>query len=166
MKLDDTVSVHKHLESTPTAAFYVSSFVDYRGYDGLFRKCRIVLIDGHAYAAHLAISKHWMVNYINSHMEKSSRKRAEEALFMAHFNEGFARRHAAALKAIYDRLQLDYVVIDCAETTDGQLLLFEVDNAAIVHANDPMDVFPYKQPQMRKVFDAFRKMLGRAADSY
>jgi hypothetical protein len=28
-----------------------------------------------------------------------------------------------------------------------------------VHAMDPVDLFPYKQPQMRKVFGAFRQML-------
>jgi hypothetical protein len=28
-----------------------------------------------------------------------------------------------------------------------------------VHAMDPADIFPYKQPQMRKVFRAFRQML-------
>jgi hypothetical protein len=33
----------------------------------------------------------------------------------------------------------------------------------IVHAMDPPDMFPYKPPQMRKVFDAFRAMLQRAA---
>jgi len=32
----------------------------------------------------------------------------------------------------------------------------------IVHAIDPVDVFPYKQPQMRKVFAAFRAMLANA----
>jgi hypothetical protein len=28
-----------------------------------------------------------------------------------------------------------------------------------VHAMDPVGLFPYKQPQMRKVFRAFRQML-------
>jgi hypothetical protein len=42
---------------------------------------------------------------------------------------------------------------------DGSLLIFEIDNAAIVHALDDPDDFPYKRPQMRKVFAAFRDML-------
>jgi hypothetical protein len=29
----------------------------------------------------------------------------------------------------------------------------------IVHAMDSPEIFPYKPPQMRKVFDAFRAML-------
>jgi hypothetical protein len=28
-----------------------------------------------------------------------------------------------------------------------------------VHTVDPVELFPYKQPQMRKVFHAFRQML-------
>jgi hypothetical protein len=53
--------------------------------------------------------------------------------------------------------------VDCAETNNGSLLIFEADNTAVVHDMDPPDVFPYKLPQMRKVFDAFAAMLERRA---
>jgi glutathione synthase/RimK-type ligase-like ATP-grasp enzyme len=162
MKLDDATAVAKALEVIPAPEFYVASFIDYRGADGLFRKYRIVLIDGRPYASHLAISDHWMINYINANMEASPDKRAEEEAFMARFDEDFAVRHCAAFEAIQERLGLDYVVLDCAETSTGQLLLFEVDHAAIVHANDPVEIFPYKQPQMRKVFTAFQDLLFRS----
>ena len=78
---------------------------------------------------------------------------------MANFDNDFARRHAAAFRAIYERMGLDYLGIDCGETPTGELLIFEVDSNMIVHALDPADLFPYKQPQMHKVFDAFRTML-------
>jgi hypothetical protein len=58
---------------------------------------------------------------------------------------------------------LDYFGIDCAETPDGQLLIFELANAMIVHDMDPDDIFPYKQPAMEKVFGAFHEMLRRKA---
>ena len=45
---------------------------------------------------------------------------------------------------------------------DGSLLVFEADNTAIVHDMDPADIFPYKPPQMRKIFDAFAAMLVAA----
>jgi hypothetical protein len=96
-------------------------------------------------------------------MTESAVKREEEARFMAGFDEGFAARHAAALAAIAERVGLDYVAIDCGETPDGRLLVFEVDVAMIVHAMDPPALFPYKAPQMRKVFAAFRAMLGTRA---
>lgn len=163
MKLDSFVDTAHCLDTMAAPEFYVSPFVDYRSADGQFRKARVALIDGRPHAVHLAISDHWMVNFINSHPEMSPAKRAEEAAFMAGFDADFAQRHAAALAGIHERLQLDYVVLDCADAPDDRLLLFEVDSAAIVHANDPLDLYPHKLPQMRRVFQAFRDMLGRAS---
>ena len=60
-----------------------------------------------------------------------------------------------------ERIGLDYFTVDCAETRDGALLIFEADNTAVVHNMDPPDIFPYKPPQMRKIFDAFAAMLER-----
>lgn len=161
-KLDTPAAVSDYLQAMPQDAFFISRFIDYRGADGLFRKYRIVLIEGRPYVCHMAISGHWMIHYLNAGMTESAAKRAEEEHFMATFDEDFARRHAAALQAIYERMGLDYLGIDCGETPDGKLLIFEVDSNMIIHAIDPVDVFPYKQPQMRKVFAAFRAMLGNA----
>jgi glutathione synthase/RimK-type ligase-like ATP-grasp enzyme len=162
-KLDDRAAVAAYLEGRQEQEFYISPFVDYRGPDGLFRKYRIVLIDGRPYASHMAVSQHWMVHYLNAGMTESAAKRAEEARFMAAFDSDFAVKHEAALRAIAERVGLEYFAIDCGETPDGRLLLFEADVAMIVHAMDPPDMFPYKAPQMRKVFDAFHAMLHNHA---
>ena len=57
------------------------------------------------------------------------------------------------------RIGLPYLGIDCAETRDGRLLIFEVDNAMVVHAMDDPGRYPYKRPVMDKVFGAFEAML-------
>jgi hypothetical protein len=162
-KLDDASAVVNYLQGRPEEEFYISPFVDYRSADGLFRKCRIALIDGQPYACHMAVSQHWMVHYLNAGMTESAAKRDEEALFMATFDEDFAMRHKVALHAIAERVGLAYFAIDCGELPDGSLLLFEADVAMIVHAMDPPDMFPYKGPQMRKVFAAFAAMLRKYA---
>lgn len=162
-KLDTPAAVAAYLATRPESHFYISRFVDYRSRDGQFRKYRIVLIDGAAFLCHLGISDHWMIHYLNAGMAESAEKRAEEAACMDSFSEGFARRHAAAMQAICQRMGLDYLGIDCAETPDGQLLVFEVDTGMIVHDMDPPDIFPYKHAHMSKVFAAFRRMLERAA---
>ena len=161
-KIDTPAAIGGYLDGIADDEFHVSSFIDYRGSDGQFRKYRVVLIEGRPYASHMGISEHWMIHYLNAGMAESAEKRAEEERFMTGFDEGFARRHAAAFRAIQERMMLDYLVIDCAETPAGGLLIFEVDTGAVVHALDPVDIFPYKQPQMRKVFAAFRAMLGNA----
>ena len=158
-RLDGPDSVAAYLNHRPERAFYVAPFVDYRGPDGQFRKYRIVLIDGRPYACHMAISDRWVVHYLSAGMRENAEKRAEEAGFFATFDEDFVRRHHDALLSIARRLELEYVGIDCGETPAGDLLIFEVDSGMTVHAMDPVDIFPYKQPQMRKVFRAFRRML-------
>jgi hypothetical protein len=99
-----------------------------------------------------------MVHYVNAGMYEDAAKRAEEAEFMANF-EHFAERHRAALETIHQRLRLDYFCIDCAETQDGQLLIFEADHVMVVHAMDQEALFPYKQQHMRKAERAFRDFL-------
>lgn len=159
IKLDRPQAIPDYLKTMPEREFYISRFIDYRGRDGMFRKYRIALIDGQPFVCHMAISDHWIVHYLSAGMAESAEKRAEEARFMAQFDDGFARRHALALRTLNDRMGLDYLAIDCAETPEGNLLIFEIDNAMIVHAMDPVDIFPYKQAQMHKVFSAFRRML-------
>ncbi|MEI6268613.1 MAG: RimK family alpha-L-glutamate ligase [Methylococcaceae bacterium] len=158
-KIVDAVALDLYLQEHTNSEFYISRFIDYRGQDGLFRKYRIVLIEGQPFLCHLAISEHWMIHYLNAGMAESTEKRAEEAAVMSDFDTDFALRHAHAFLAINKRIGLDYLGIDCGETPDGQLLIFEVDSCMVVHAIDSVEIFPYKQAQMRKVFKAFRHML-------
>jgi hypothetical protein len=119
-------------------------------------------MDGKPYACHMAIADRWDIWYLNARMALSEEKRSEEARFMRDFDHGFAFRHRAALADVASRVGLDYFTIDCAENKGGELLIFEADNTAVVHNMDSPDVFPYKAPQMRKIFDAFAAMMQRA----
>lgn len=160
-KLDDRAALARYLDERQEQDFFISRFVDYCCDDGLFRKCRIVFVDGRPYACHMAVADRWDIWYLNAGMPHSASKRLEEETFMRTFDVGFARRHATALLGIAERVGLDYFIVDCAETRNGSLLVFEADNTAIVHDMDPPDVFPYKPPQMRMIFGAFAAMLER-----
>ncbi|ARJ65890.1 hypothetical protein WV31_09570 [Magnetospirillum sp. ME-1] len=164
-KLDAPSTIGLYLAAHPAEAYYLSSFVDYRGEGGMFRKYRIAMIDGKPYVCHMAVSDHWMIHYLNADMRESAEKRAEEARAFATFDEDFAARHAGAFAAMAERIGLDYFAMDCAETPEGELLVFEADTAMIVHAMDPPDIFPYKAPQMRRIFKAFQDMLRRVKQS-
>lgn len=166
-KLDGLREIESYLGERTEDEFYIAPFVDYRGKDGLYRKYRIALIDGRPYACHMAISQHWMIHYLNADMKTNAARRAEEAQFFATFETDFAIRHEVALEAIAKRTGLQYLPIDCGETPDGKLLVFETGTNMIVHSMDPPDLFPYKRPQMEKVFGAFQSMLrsvSRGAD--
>jgi glutathione synthase/RimK-type ligase-like ATP-grasp enzyme len=162
-KIDDPIAMGRYLGERQEQEFFISRFVDYESHDGQFRKYRIVVVDGRPYACHLAIADRWDIWYLNAGMSQSSSKRLDEETFMRTFDKGFAERHRSALAGMIGRIGLDYFTVDCAETRDGSLLIFEADNTAIVHNMDPPEIFPYKAPEMQKVFEAFAAMLHRRA---
>ncbi|OKO85776.1 hypothetical protein [Bradyrhizobium sp. AS23.2] len=164
-KLDDHSALANYLTDRQEQEFFVARFVDYSSPDGLFRKYRLAVVDGKPYACHMAIADRWDIWYLNAYMAFSVEKRAEEAAFMLDFDDAFAARHRAALSEMSRRLGLEYFTVDCAENQNGELLIFEADNTAVVHNMDPPDVFPYKPPQMRKIFAAFTAMLSRHAEA-
>ena len=159
-RIAGTDDLADYLSRVDEDEFFLSCFIDYCGADGFFRKMRVALIDGEPFACHMGVSSHWMIHYLNAGMYEEAWKREEEGRFMADFSD-FVRRHRMALRAIFQRTRLDYVCIDCAETPDGRLLVFEIDHAMVVHAMDPEDLFPYKQVHMLKVKNAFREFLLR-----
>lgn len=164
-KVDDAAALAQYLAGSEATDFYLSRFVEYRSADGLYRKYRVVLVDGKPYLGHLGISPRWMVHYLNADMAENAANRAEEAEQMRDFDGGFGGRHAAAFAEIHRRVGLDYLVMDCAETADGQLLVFEGDTCGVIHAMDPEDLYPYKPAYMRRIFTAFQDMLRRKAFS-
>jgi glutathione synthase/RimK-type ligase-like ATP-grasp enzyme len=159
VRLDDAAGVTQYLAERIEQEFFVARFVDYASADGLFRKYRVVFIGGRPYACHMAIADRWDIWYLNAGMALSAEKRSEEERFMRDFDHDFARRHGGALAAVASRVGLDYFTIDCAENKNGELLIFEADNTAVVHNMDSPEVFPYKPLQMRKIFEAFAAML-------
>jgi hypothetical protein len=162
-RIADQNELRAYLSERSETEFFISPFVDYASDDGMFRKYRIVMVDGKAYPCHMAIADEWKVWYLNADMATSVPHRLEEALFMEHFDQDFSIRHAGALTRMSAELGLDYVTIDCAETRDGDLLIFEADNTAIVHDMDPPNVYPYKSASMQKIFRAVQTMLYRRA---
>lgn len=159
-RITSATELADYLKEVASADFFVSRFVDYSSQDGQFRKYRIAMLRGEPFICHMAISSDWMVHYVNAGMYESAEKRAEEGLFMQNFTS-FATRHQAALSAIYEHLQLDYLCIDCAETPDGKLLVFEIDHIMAVHAMDSASLFPFKAGQIAKLQRAFEQYLYR-----
>ncbi len=162
-KLDDAQALAAYLAGRQEQDFFVARFVDYVSPDGFYRKYRLAMVDGKPYACHMAIAERWDIWYLNADMAFSEEKRAEEAVFMFDFDHAFAARHKSALEEMSGRVGLDYFIVDCAENQNRELLVFEADNTAVVHNMDPTAVFPYKPPQMRKIFAAFTSMLSRHA---
>lgn len=157
-RVDDVNALRRYLDHVAATDFFVAPFIDYQSPDGHYRKFRIALVNGNAFAVHMAVSEHWMIHYLNAGMYENAEKRQEEAAFMKDF-EAFINRHQPALSAIAERMGLDYVCLDGAETQTGELLIFEIDHVMVVHAMDPVELFPYKQEPIQKIRMAFRQLL-------
>jgi hypothetical protein len=162
-KIESTAGLAEYLIFSFESSYFVTAFVDYRSADGLYRKYRVAFIDRQPHLCHMASSQNWMVHYLNAGMTESADKRADESQAMACFDTTFAARHREAFAALHERLPFDYYSIDCSELTDGRLLMFEADTAAIIHLMDAEDMFPYKHSHMRRVFDSFGDMLRQRA---
>ncbi len=152
---------HAYLANVAAPELYVSEYADYCSEDGYFRKYRIIFIDGEPYPFHLAISPRWMVHYYNAPMSEHRWMRDEEHRFLARMGDVFHGELAAALREVAARLALDYVGIDCAIDRSGRLLLFEADNALIVHLLDDPALFGYKREYVPRLFGALDAMVRR-----
>jgi hypothetical protein len=96
-KIDDREALAHYLDRRQEQDFFISRFIDYSSDDGLFRKYRVVFVDGKPFACHMAIADRWDIWYLNAGMSANADKRLEEETFMRTFDIGFARRHHAAL---------------------------------------------------------------------
>jgi len=158
-RIDQPGALKTYLAGQTSNSFFLAPFIDYRSADKQYRKYRIVFINGEPFLCHMAISSAWMVHYLNAGMAENAAKRREEAQVMADFKENFCVRHGKAFAGLVQAINLDYFGIDCAETAEGQLLIFEVANAMVVHAMDPAAIYPYKAANMQAAFHAFQALL-------
>ncbi|KPC54225.1 ATP-grasp domain-containing protein [Amantichitinum ursilacus] len=157
-RIADDAGLAAYLAQAPQAEFYIAPFMDYRSADGQFRKYRVLLLRGEPFACHMAISSDWMIHYVNAGMYEEAAKRAEEAQWMRNF-AAFAQRHAGVWHELFQRSGLDYLAIDCAEMPSGELLIFEIDHAMVIHAMDSDTLFPHKQDCIALARDAVRHYL-------
>ena len=160
-RIDGDAQRAAYAARTESELLYVAPFVDYRGADGYFRKYRIIFIDGEPFPFHLAVSPNWMVHYYNAPMTEHQWMRDEERAFLASLDSVFSGVLAEALRETAERLALDYVGIDCAIGRDGSLLVFEADNAVLVHLLDDPVIFDYKHRYVPRITAALDTMVRR-----
>lgn len=160
-RIDDTNGLGTYLDRVVTDAFFVSPFIDYSSSDGMFRKYRIVYVDGVPYPVHLAISPNWMIHYYNAPMAEHEWMRDEESRFLADMNVVFGGALKESIDGVATAVGLEYFGIDCTVGRDGRLLVFEADPAMLVHTTDPVELFPYKQQYVPRIYRAIEAMIDK-----
>jgi tetratricopeptide (TPR) repeat protein len=160
-KLESIEDLAGFLAQRPGADHYVTEYVDYASGDGHFRKYRFIFVGEQILPYHLAIGNGWKVHHLSTDMAHQPWMQQEEAVFLADPTSVFDATHFQALRAIRERIGLDYFGIDCGLDSDGNLLVFEVNASMLVH--DDIQDFPYKDPFVRAIKAAFGAMLQSRA---
>jgi len=143
---------------------YMIQYLDYRSADGLFRKYRMLFVDGRPFAYHQAISGHWLVHHDTAGMDHDAERRAEEARFLADPAAMLGERGMAAIAAVGQALDLDYCGADFALLADGRILVFEANATMLAHFEDPAGLYAHKNTYVAAIADAFQALLqARAA---
>lgn len=159
--------VQAYLAEHPDDEFFVAPFIDYRSADGLWRKFRVVFVDGTPMPFHMAIHDDWAVWYYNAGMDRDAGKRVEEARFLTDLSAVFPPPAMRALHDIAARIGLDYFGLDCGLMPDGRLVVFELETGMIVHDRPEGEIFSYRQLPARRILTAVTAMIDAriAADA-
>ncbi|MDA8384130.1 MAG: tetratricopeptide repeat protein [Betaproteobacteria bacterium] len=151
------------LKALPGEEWLAAEFLDPQTPDGLFRKYRVMAIDGALYPLHLAVSRHWKVHYFSSDMAQSPQHRAEEAAFLGDFAAHLGAGVVRTLHAIARVLDLDYCGIDFCVDHAGRVMLFEA-NATMTIVPPTQDAqWDYRRSAVQAALHAARVMFRKRA---
>jgi tetratricopeptide (TPR) repeat protein len=160
-KIESLDELARFLARRPDNDHYVIEYVDYASSDGHFRKYRFIFVGEEVLPCHLAIGNDWKVHHVSTDMANQPWMQQEEAAFLANPAAIFNAAHYQALRVVRERFGLDYFGIDCGLDPDGRLVVFEVNASMLVH--DDNAEFPYKDPFVRVIKNAFDAMLRNRA---
>jgi hypothetical protein len=164
-KFEDWPGITEFVARRSDANYYVIEYIDYRSIDDLFRKYRIIFIDGGILPYHLAIHNDWKVHHFRTDMADHAWMRLEEERFLEDLGSVFNVSQQDALRAMARATGLDYGGIDCGIGRDGRIVVFEANAAMLVH-DEKTEVFAYKNRYIAKIKHAFDALLsGRRLDA-
>ncbi len=139
--------------------YYVSEFLETRSSDGLYRKARIMMVNGKPFLRHQLTSEDWIINTPDRcNFESFPDRMAEEQAAI----QAFPGPLAATLDAIQAAIELDYFGIDCHIGQDGVMSLFEANANMTALFNMRKDVAGQARV-LSPIIAALEAMITRAA---
>jgi tetratricopeptide (TPR) repeat protein len=142
------------LDFSASAAWYLSSFVDFRSADGFYRKYRMAFVDRRPFPYHLAISRDWLVHYFSADMPAHGWKLAEEAAFLSDPRRTLGATAYNAIVSVGSRLDLDFCGIDFTVLHDGRALVFEANATMLIHPERKDGPLAFKNTFIRQITEA------------
>lgn len=143
--------------------FYAIAFHNYKSDDGLFRKYRVVVIDGKAIIRHLLVSKNWKIDD-DAHLailkEKPEIEQEEESFLQKEITSNVLKM----VEEVYEYTQLDYFGIDFYVNEKDEVLLFEA-NCCMKPYSGKASGNKYSQKNARKIIEMIEKMFKNKSNT-
>lgn len=139
------------------SAFYLIQFFDYKE-EGVYKKLRLVVVDGKAYLRHVIFSDNWIIHSRSrDFMNKYPEYQEKEIKIIESFEEDLEKKLKKTINTIYKKIKLDYFGIDCTLDKDNNIFIFELNanmNVLINTGSNPIFV-----KQIDKIKVAIKNMI-------
>lgn len=170
-RIDDPHQLEQAQLAAGGGSYHMIQYHDCRGSDGLYRKIRLFCIDGQWFPRHLLVGAHWNVRWKEYRDLLLSAKgpsfAAEEESFLGSWPLSLPERGHAALKELYQRVRMDWFGLDCALSPSGDLLVFEVNPAMGLAADEPSEflrtMLAFQRPYREAIIEATRRLVDDTA---
>ena len=135
--------------------YYLTQYYDYK-YEELYKKYRLIVIDGDVHVRHCIFSDHWMIHSGSRvFMDKNPSYQKKEKEILDTFELTIKPKIKETIDEIYKIIKLDYFGIDCSIDNNGEICLFELNANMNVLINDRPDMAKY----VAKINNAIKKMI-------
>lgn len=141
---------------------YAIEFVDVSLRPGVYRRFRLIFVDGTPYPSTCLFNDHWNVHTVNRSrlMAHQPELQKLEQAFLADPENHIGRENYRALLNLPQVLKLDYFGVDFGlRANDGKVVVFEA-NASINHNFDSVNDYPYLKPYLERITQAFNDMVS------
>ncbi|MDJ0734575.1 MAG: TauD/TfdA family dioxygenase [Nostocaceae cyanobacterium] len=156
-------ALREHFQKSPAnKEYYIIQFHDCRKFENVYNKTRVFFIDHNFYPVAHLFNDSWNIHSGDRYslMNKAPWTQYEEKSFLNDPLSYLGRENFNKLCKIRDLIGLDFFGIDFTILPDGRLFIFEL-NAAMRHNFDHAQNFPYTQPHLKRISEAFDTMVQR-----
>ncbi len=161
VRIESPDKLHEIAQGLPGDSLLAMEWLDSRNDDALFRKYRVMAIDGVLYPLHMAVSAQWKVHYFSSDMADNLSYRAQEQAFLEDFTAAMGEKALSALEQIAQTLELDYCGIDFGLDKSGRVLLYEANATMAIVPPGHEKHWDYKRASIDKALAAVKKMFAK-----
>jgi Tetratricopeptide repeat len=163
VKVDAPSRLPGAIADLPGDELLAIEYLDTRGDDGMFRKYRVLTIDGHIYPLHLAASHDWKVHYFTA--DHGAEFRAQERAFLESMESAIGSDAVAALQGVTRVLEFDYGGIDFALDRGNRVVVFEANPTMAIVLPGAQPDQTFRREAAERALQATRTMIAERASN-